>query len=86
MILSIDNRNPYSSLMMDTESSSTKEKATVSHTDEKASSSVSSYLYIQMEYCENGTLEDLIRKGDVLCSIQILICSYTKTKQESGRL
>lgn len=71
---------------MDTESSSTKEKATTGHSDEKATSSVSSYLYIQMEYCENGTLEDLIRKGDVLYSIRRLMISYTKKKQGYGGL
>lgn len=81
--------------MMDSESSTTKEKTTSTHTnekttavhtDEKQSPSISSYLYIQMEYCKNGTLEDLIRKGDVFYLINRMIHSYIKIKQEYGRL
>ena len=81
--------------MTDSESSSTiKEKTTSTyttekttvHTDEKQSPSISSYLYIQMEYCKNGTLEDLIRKGDVFYLINRVMYSYIKIKQEYGRL
>lgn len=69
-----------------TTSTYTTEKTTTVHTDEKQSPSISSYLYIQMEYCKNGTLEDLIRKGDVFYLINRVMYSYIKIKQEYGRL
>lgn len=59
----VASQNLYSDLMTTTESTTTTEKKTVASDESKKSVS---YLYIQMEYCKNGTLEDLINKGDVL--------------------
>lgn len=52
--------NPYDGLRFDTETTVVDKKSA----SEDGSHSVS-YLYIQMEYCKNGTLEDVIMKGEV---------------------
>ena len=61
-LYNVGSQNPYGSLMTATESMTTTEKKSTASDESKKSVS---YLYIQMEYCKNGTLEDLINKGDV---------------------